>query len=234
MPDLNIETRPGNPRRSRILVTLVLAAVVGVTTLPGVAQGSDTLSDRLSAARSRQDSLRGAMARQDRLIADLDGDAARVRGALQDTNAQLDGIGDDLRALRHDIAEATAALGRQQRRGQALREEVRQLDTTLALLDLEIAQGAEDLDARRQAFGRRLADSQRTQQTSFLEQVLNADSFADVLSNASAYEAYAEQDAEEARVIEQDQAALDSMRALQATTRHRTDQLRRAADKAAQ
>ena len=36
----------------------------------------------------------------------------------------------------------------------------------LTLLDLEIAQGVEDLDARRQAFGRRLADSQRTAQTS--------------------------------------------------------------------
>lgn len=233
MPDLNIETRHGNAHRSRLVPAFLLALLMGVTTLPGAVQGADSLSDRLSAARDRQASLRGAMARQDRLISELDGDAARVRSALQDTNAQLDGIGDDLRALRRDIAEATAALKRQVDRGKALREEVRQLDTTLALLDLEIGQGAEDLDARRQAFGRRLADAQRTQQTSLLEQVLNAASFADVLSNASAYEAYAAQDADEARLIEQDQAALDTMRALQATTRHRTDQLRRAADKAA-
>ncbi len=234
MPDLNIETRHGSTHRTRLVLALVTALVMGVTTLPVTVHGSDALSDRLSAARDRQASLRGAMARQDRLIEDLDGDAARVRAAIQDTTAQLDGIGDDLRALRRDIADATAALGRQERRGQMLREEVGQLDTTLTLLDLEITQGAEDLDARRLAFGRRLADSQRTQQTSLLEQVLSATSFADVLSNASAYEAYAAQDAEEARVIEQDQAALDTMRALQATTRHRTDQLRRAADKAAQ
>jgi murein DD-endopeptidase MepM/ murein hydrolase activator NlpD len=64
--------------------------------------------------------------------------------------------------------------------------------------------------------------------------VLEASSFADVLSNASAYEAYAAQDADEARRIQQDQEALDAMRALQAATRHRTDQLRRAADAAAQ
>ncbi|MET0773540.1 MAG: peptidoglycan DD-metalloendopeptidase family protein [Candidatus Limnocylindrales bacterium] len=234
MPDLNIETRPGNAHRTRLFLAFLLALLMGVTTLPGAVQGADSVSDRLSAARGRQASLRGAMARQDRLIADLDGDAARVRSALQNTNAQLDGIGDDLRALRRDIAAATAAIRRQEGRGRQLREEIRQLDTTLSLLDLEISQGAEDLDARRQAFGRRLADSQRTAQTSLLEQVLNASSFADILSNASAYEAYAAQDAEEARVIEQDQVALDTMRAMQATTRHRTDQLRRAAEKAAQ
>jgi murein DD-endopeptidase MepM/ murein hydrolase activator NlpD len=234
MPELTPATRHGAAQRSRTIIGLVLALAMGATTLPGAVQGSGSLSDRLSAARDRQASLRGAMARQDRLIADLDGDAARVRSALADSHAQLDGIGDDLRALRRDIADATAALGRQERRGQRLRDEVRQLDTTLSLLDLEIAQGAEDLDARRQAFGRRLADSQRVQQTSLLEQVLDASSFADVLTNASAYEAYAAQDADEARRIQQDQEALDTMRALQAATRHRTDQLRRAADTAAQ
>ncbi len=213
---------------------LALALLMGATLLPGAAQAGDPLSDRIAAARDRQASLRDAMARQDRIIAGLDSDAANVRQALADTNEQLDGIGDDLRALRRDIQKATAALKRQEARGVELREELSQLDSTLELLDLEIAQGAEDLDARRQAFGRRLADSQRTQETSLLEQVLEGGSFADVLTNAGAYEAYAEQDAQEARLIQQDQDSLDSMRALQATTRHRTDQLRRAADAAAQ
>lgn len=212
----------------------MLVALVGGTLLSGPAEAADPLWNRIAAARDRQASLRDAMARQDRLIADLDGDAANIRTALRDTNEQLDGIGDDLRALRRDIRRATEALERQRRRGEALREELGQLDTTLAFLDQEIAQGTEDLEARRQAFGRRLADSQRTQQTSLLQQVLEGDSFADVLTNAHAYQAYAEQDAEEARLIEQDQRSLDSMRALQATTRHRTDQLRRASDRAAQ
>jgi murein DD-endopeptidase MepM/ murein hydrolase activator NlpD len=234
MPDPVVHTGSRTTtRRPRALTALALVLLVGATILPGAVHAADPLSDRISAARDRQSSLRDAMARQDRIIADLDGDAGRVREALQATNEQLDGIGDDLRALRRDITKATEALARQERRGVALREEVRQLDTTLGLLDLEITQGAEDLDARRQAFGRRLADSQRTLQTSILQQVLEGDSFADVMSNASAYEAYAEQDAQEARLIEQDQASLDAMRALQATTRHRTDQLRRASDDAA-
>lgn len=219
--------------RPRAIVALLFLVLVGGILPSAPTQAADPLSGRISAARDRQASLRAAMARQERLIADLDGDAANVRAALRDTNEQLDGIGDDLRALRRDIKRATQALERQRRRGEALREELRQLDTTLALLDLEIGQGAEDLEARRAAFGRRLADSQRTLQTSVLQQVLEGGSFADVMSDASAYEAYAKQDAEEARLIEQDQRSLDSMRALQATTRHRTDQLRRASDEAA-
>lgn len=234
MPDIVAETRARGSHAPRITVTLGLALLMVGTLLPGPAHAGDPLGARISAARDRQASLRDAMARQDRLIAALDGDAADVREALRDTNEQLDGIGDDLRALRRDIAKATAALGRQQRRGEALREELRQLDATLVLLDQEIAQGAQDLEARREAFGRRLADAQRTQETSLLEQVLEGDSFADVLTNASAYQAYAEQDAAEARQISADQDALDAMRALQATTRHRTDQLRRASDAAAQ
>lgn len=234
MPDAVEDARPRRSGQTRTRVAMALALLVGATLLPGGSQAADPLADRISAARDRQANLRDAMARQDRLIAGLESDATSIRQALADTNEQLDGIGDDLRALRRDITRATAALQRQQRRGVALREELQQLDTTLGLLDLEIGQGAEDLGARREAFGRRLADSQRTQETSLLQQVLEGGSFADVLTNASAYEAYAEQDAEEARRIQQDQDALDSMRALQATTRHRTDQLRRAAEAAAQ
>ncbi len=234
MPDAAPHSRERARRRPGVLIVLLLGLLIVGTALPEPIQGSDALSGRLAAARDRQASLRDAMARQDRIIADLDGDAASVRSALADTNEQLDGIGDDLRALRRDITRATAALERQRRRGETLREELRQLDVTLALLDQEIAQGAEDLDARRLAFGRRLADAQRTRQTSILQQVLEGDSFADVLTNADAYQAYAEQDAEEARLIEGDQQALDAMRALQAATRHRTDQLRRASDEAAQ
>ncbi|MEZ4596719.1 MAG: hypothetical protein R3C32_07675 [Chloroflexota bacterium] len=75
------------------------------------------------------------------IIAGLDSDAANVRQALADTNEQLDGIGDDLRALRRDIKKATAALERQRQRGEALQEELRQFDTTtLALLDVETLQ----------------------------------------------------------------------------------------------
>ncbi|MEZ4596718.1 MAG: hypothetical protein R3C32_07670 [Chloroflexota bacterium] len=53
------------------------------------------------------------------------------------------------------------------------------------------------------------------------------------MTNASAYEAYAEQDAEEARLIQQDQDALDSMRSRRRPVIARTS-WRRAEEAAAQ
>ncbi len=67
---------------------------------------------------------------------------------------------------------------------------------TLDVLEQEIEQGAEELDARRAALGARLADAYRTQNTSLLEQVIDSGSFTDVLSDASAYLAYGDQDAQ--------------------------------------
>ena len=86
-----------------------------------------------------------------------------------------------------------------QARRQALQDELQQLDQTLDLLEQEIAQGAAELDARREALGARLADAYRTQNTSLLEQVLDSGSFTDVLSDASAYLAYGDQDAQMAQ-----------------------------------
>ncbi len=72
---------------------------------------------------------------------------------------------------------------------------------TLDLLEQEIQQGSDELDARRAALGARLADAYRSQGTSLLEQVLDSGSFTDVVSNASAYLAYGDQDAQLAAAI---------------------------------
>ena len=100
-------------------------------------------------------------------------------------------------------------------------------DYTLGLLEQELASGEEDLKARRQALGQRLAEAYRTENTTLLEQVFTADSFSDVLSQASAYLAYGDQDAALVAEIAEDQQALDTLRLLTAATRLRTDKLRR-------
>jgi murein DD-endopeptidase MepM/ murein hydrolase activator NlpD len=210
------------------VVVLAAACLWPVTTVAG-----NPLSDRLDAARERQASIRASIMRQDRLIAALDRDAMLVRSALADSAEQLDGIGDDLRALLRHIAKADAGIAKLQRRRESLRRELGQLDTTLGQLDQQIDQGEQDLEARRLAFGARLADAYRTQRTSLLEQILSADSFADVITNAGAYLAYGEQDAAEAQRIAEEQQALDSLRALTSATRYETDRLRRRAEEAA-
>jgi len=63
-----------------------------------------------------------------------------------------------------------------------------------------------------------------------LEQVLASGSFTDVLTNASAYVSFGQQDAALAASIARDQAALDSLQRITQATRYRTDGLRRDAE----
>ena len=230
-----------NPATDRRL--LQKAAKVGILVvvslsllgLPATSSPVDAsnFSDNIAAARARQNDLKQGIARQNRLLDDLKSDAAVARKALTKTCARLDGINADQAQVRRDIDEATTALAKVQARRQDLQGQLQQLDRTLEVLEQEIDQGAAELDARREALGARLADAYRTQNTSLLAQVIDSGSFTDVLSDASAYLAYGDQDAELARDIERDQAALDSLRAVTAATRYRTDQLRRAAQDAA-
>ncbi len=230
-----------NPATDRRL--LQKAAKVGILVvvslsllgLPATSSPVDAsnFSDNIAAARARQNDLKQGITRQNRLLDDLKSDAAVARKALTKTGARLDGINADQAQVRRDIDEATTALAKVQARRQDLQGQLQQLDRTLEVLEQEIDQGAAELDARREALGARLADAYRTQNTSLLAQVIDSGSFTDVLSDASAYLAYGDQDAELARDIERDQAALDSLRAVTAATRYRTDQLRRAAQDAA-
>jgi murein DD-endopeptidase MepM/ murein hydrolase activator NlpD len=193
---------------------------------------ADTLSDRISAARQHQKDLQRSIDRQKDLLKGLKDDEAVAQSALTSTADQLDTINTDQAAVQAQIRTATDALRRVQARRDALAAELRQLDWTLSLLEGQISQGTEDLQAQQRALGQRLADAYRLQQTSLLEQVLSSSSFTDVLSQASAYLALGQQDAQLAQSIAADQAALDSLRRLTVSTRYRTDQLRRDAEAA--
>jgi murein DD-endopeptidase MepM/ murein hydrolase activator NlpD len=224
------DVRPGSGLMSRVLV-VALALAIGAAAPVAIPQGARAagLSGQISAARERQKQIEGSLARQKQLLSQLRRDAAATRKALADTDSSLKAITADQRQVRERIAKATAALARVQARHDALVAEMREMDWTLGLLEQELASGQEDLEVRRQALGQRLAEAYRTQNTSLLEQVFTADSFADVVTQTSAYLAYGEHDAQLAEAIAEDQKALDALRLLTSSTRIRTDQLRRAA-----
>lgn len=219
--------------RAAARAAIIVIATLSVVGVPATPVAAESLSERIAAARARQGSLDRVIARQNKLLAELREDADAARGAIAATDRRLAGINADQRALRKEIRVARKALAKVQARRAALQEQLLQSDETLGLLEQEITQGEDELAARRDALGQRLADAYRTSNTSLLEQVLAADSFADVLSDASAYVAYSEQDSAMAEEIEQEQDALDSLRAVTAATRYRKDQLRRAAQAAA-
>lgn len=219
-------SRPGalTPPRLAILALIVLLAIPATAPPPALGAG---LSDQIEAARQRQQELAGSIARSEALLRDLRQDQVSTQSAIADTERQLDQINADLGRVKAQIERAQAALDRAQIRHDALVEELRETDYTLGLLEQELASGEEDLKARRQALGQRLAEAYRTENTTLLEQVFTADSFSDVLSQASAYLAYGDQDAALVQEIAEDQQALDTLRLLTAATRLRTDKLRR-------
>ena len=102
---------------------------------------ADPLSGRISAAKSRQADLQRALARQQQLLSQLQTDSQVAHTALDSTSQGLDGINADQAAIKKEIAAASDALASQQRRHDALTQQLSQLDYTLGLLESEIDAG---------------------------------------------------------------------------------------------
>ena len=215
----------GVSRPVMVVLALIMLLAVPVTAPPPVDAAS--LKDQIAAAKKRQAELSRSISQQESLLKSLKNDQAETRSALRNTKLELVSITRDQIEVKNQIQKAEAALRRAERRHQALVEDLRQTDFTLGLLEQELASGEQDLEARRQALGQRLAEAYRTENTTLLEQVFTAGTFSDVLSEASAYLAYGDQDAQLAREITEDQQALDTLRLLTTSTRLRTDKLRR-------
>lgn len=186
-------------------------------------------ADEISVARDRHRALQEQIEAQKALLAELRADEEEIRAALTETKEELGAINADQGAVRAEVRSATASLDRVEGRYRTLVDQISQLDWTLGILEEELRQGAEDLAARRRLLGQRLAEAYRTQQTTLLEEVLDAGSFADVFASEDAHLRFGDQDAELAAQIEQDQVSLEALRRLTIATRYRADQLRQEA-----
>ena len=208
-------------------MVLAIIILVGVSLAdPAVVEGA-SLKDQIAAANRRQAELSKSIAKQESLLKSLAADQAATKNALAATAAQLKGINVDQVQVKERIEKTEASLKRAQGRYNGLLEELRQTDFTLELLEQELLSGQDDLKARREALGQRLLEAYRAESTTLLEQVFTAESFSDVLNDASAYLAYGDQDARLAEEITSDQQAIDTLRLLTTATRLQTDKLRR-------
>jgi len=207
-----------------VLVFVVLLAVP-VTAPPPVEAAS--LKDQIASAKKRQEDLSKSISKSQSLVASLKKDEAQTRTDLAQTREDLKDIRTDQVAVEKRIDKVSDRLDRIEARHAELVDEQRQTDFTLSLLEQELANGEDDLKARREAFGRRIVEAYRSENTPLLDQIMTAESFSDVLTDTSAYLSYGDQDAQLAEQIVQDQQALDNLRLLTTSTRLHTDQLRR-------
>lgn len=213
----------------RVLFSFLLALPIVITSWPAAptpAVRADDIAQQIERTRSRQQSLQERIGRQKELVDRLKADQLRLKSDLAGTTDKLDSVNADQREVRARVETATRELADVQARYEALVAEIGQLDWTLGVLDDELAQGEQDLEARRRLLAQRLVDAYRTQQTTLLEQMLGSDSFADAVTQFDAQLRFSEQDADLAAQIERDQAALEDLRRLTSSTRYRTEQLR--------
>jgi murein DD-endopeptidase MepM/ murein hydrolase activator NlpD len=205
---------------------LTISVVLIGSILPATAEAA-SLKDQIAAAKERQAALTKSIERSESLVASLKQDQADTQAAIVQTREDLSDIRADLDATIERIKKVRERITRIEERHAELLEEQRQTDFTLGLLEQELANGEADLRARREAFGLRLIDAYRSDNTTLIDQIFTADSFSEVLTDTSSYLAIGEQDAQLAEQIAQDQQALDSLRLLTTSTRLRTDQIRR-------
>jgi peptidoglycan hydrolase CwlO-like protein len=208
------------------LLTIPLLLPAAIAVAPAAPTRADELAARIAASRQRQQELLRSIDRNKDLVEQLRADQDLADNALDGSASRLDGINIDQAAVREQVQAATDALRRVQARHDTLVAELAELDWTMTLLESQMAQGEEDLEARRSQLGERLAEAYRTGQTTLLEQVLDSSSFTDVLTGVDAHLRFGDQDVELAKAIQADQAELDSLRRLTAATRYNTDQLR--------
>ncbi len=233
-PPTSSSSRYVNSRRSRGLLSRVVALCLVITALApqGAVFGpssvfADPLGNQIDTAKQQQKDLQNSIDRQRALLTSLQADEQAAQNAIDQSTAQLHQINVNQDTVQAKIKAASDSINIVQAHHDQLAAELRQLDYTLSLLEDQISQGQQDLQARQRELGQRLADAYRTQQTSLLEQVLSSGSFTDVLTNASAYVSFGQEDADLAASIAQDQTALDSLQRITEATSYRTDGLRR-------
>ncbi|HET7676934.1 MAG TPA: peptidoglycan DD-metalloendopeptidase family protein [Candidatus Limnocylindrales bacterium] len=216
-------SRPHRPSRLRALALVFLTLPLVLGALLAVPAAS---ADELADALARKKALQARIADQKAALAELKAAEARLRTALSKTATALSDIRADQTAIRKEIAEATAALAAVEKRYAQLVAELAHLDWTLGLLEDEVAQTERDLESRRRLLAQRLSEAYKAQQTSLLEQILVADSFADVLAEVGTHLRFGDRDAQLAAQIERDQKNLDSLRRTTSSTRFKTEQVR--------
>jgi murein DD-endopeptidase MepM/ murein hydrolase activator NlpD len=225
VPSLSIRAR----RLASIgLSALLLLTLSGPTGTVGADRWERQRDDPIAVARRQREAIHGRIETQAERLARLKASTKALNGRIERTTNRLQDITSSLADVEAEVAAARAELARTQAQHDVLVDEVRLLDWSLDQLTAQADELSADLQERRRALGNRLAEAYRTGKTAVWEQVIDADSFVDVMVVEGGLIGFAEHDQAVAAGIEQDQVALDVRRRDIRQLRYETDQLRAA------
>lgn len=182
--------------------------------------------DPISVAQRQRESVQGRIENQAERLARLRQSTKALSSRMDRTADKLEDITSSLADVEAEVATARGALADTQAQHDGLRDQVGLLDWSLDQLATQADELAADLRERKRALGDRLAEAYRTGRTPMWEQVIGASSFVDVMVSQEGLIDYAEHDQQVAQGIGRDQAALDVRRRDIRQLRWQTDQLR--------
>jgi len=164
--------------------------------------------DDLTAALSQQRALAAKIAAQKAEIAKLNALQADLSVEITQTKTTLAGINADLVVAQRRVVQMNAKVNVIRRAYNALVAHLADLDQELVRLTIEQDVKARELSERKGILADRLRAAYSAGETSLLETILSADSFADALADVGYYLDIGDQDRALADKIKDDQATL--------------------------
>jgi murein DD-endopeptidase MepM/ murein hydrolase activator NlpD len=215
---------PNAPRRrARLAVFLVLVSLLaggfGQFSSPPSARGGDDLS----AAMAQQRALAAKIAAQKAAIAKLDALQADLSVEISQTKTTLSGINADLVVAQQRVVQMNAKITVIRNAYNALVAHLADLDQELVQLTIEQDVKARELAERQGILADRLRAAYSAGETSLLETLLSANSFADALADVGYYLDIGDQDKALADKIQEDQATLATINQTVFATRIETE-----------
>jgi murein DD-endopeptidase MepM/ murein hydrolase activator NlpD len=189
---------------SFLLIVPLLSGGLGQYSAPPTARGGDDLS----AALTQQRRLAAKIAAQRAEIAKLNALQEDLSVEISQTKTTLAGINADLVVAQRRVAQMNVKVNVIRRAYRALVAHLADLDQELVRLTIEQDVKARELSERKGILADRLRAAYAAGETSLIETLLSADSFADALADVGYYLDIGDQDKALADNIKQDQATL--------------------------
>ncbi|MFI5225679.1 MAG: murein hydrolase activator EnvC family protein [Candidatus Limnocylindrales bacterium] len=212
------------PRRLFLLLLLLvplLASGVGTYGTP-----PKTFGDELSDAQAQAKALAAKVAAQRAQLAQLQALESSLNNDIAQTKSDLAGVNADLSAVKAKVAATGAQVAAVRAAYNALVAQIDALDAQTGRIAMAEMVKSNELTERKAILAARLRAAYTAGNTSLLETVLSADSFADALTDVGYYLDIGDQDVALAKQIQADEASLATLSQSVADTRAAADDLR--------
>ena len=220
------DPRPRRRGRRLLLIFLLVPVLAGFFAAPAAPVAR---ADELAQAKAQQKALQDKIAKQQAQIKQLNQAQSDLKDDIATTTNQLQGIAQDLSAVRKQVATIQVKIEQVQARYNDLVAQIGDLDTQLTEVVNQEAQKKVELGQRLDELATRIREAYEADRTSMLETVLSSASFADVLQQMSYQLDIAEQDRALAQRIQQDRDTLAALEQTVQETRDQTNLLRQEA-----